>query len=161
MNESTRKKMMFGILAAAILFGIYNFMQPRRHSISPSDSGNQTEVSVPASGQLQAKTIDVAKKESESWGRDPFTSGSTPSNTATAHVAPKKAAVAAAPMPVWVLRGGPDRMVDQIVVLHASSVEQARDSGIKLQAIVSRLGEAATVEGPHLYSLMHALAAAD
>ena len=63
--------------------------------------------------------------------------------------------------PEQVLRGGPDRMVDQVVVLHASSVEQARDSGIKLQAIVSPRGEAATVEGPHLYSLMHALAAAD
>jgi len=61
--------------------------------------------------------------------------------------------------PEQVLRGGPDRMVDQIVLLHASSLEQARASVTELQAIASRVGEAAEIQGPHVYTLMHALSA--
>ena len=63
--------------------------------------------------------------------------------------------------PEQAMRGGADRMVDQIVVLHASSVEQARGCATELHAIASRVREAAQVDGPHIYSLMHTLSGAD
>lgn len=61
--------------------------------------------------------------------------------------------------PEQVLRGGPDRMVDQIVVLHGSSPEQARVGATRLRALASQVREAAEAEGPHVYTLLHYLSA--
>jgi len=61
--------------------------------------------------------------------------------------------------PEQVLRGGPDRMVDQVVVLHASSVERARACATRLKRLAAQVREAAEAEGPQAYVLMQCLAA--
>lgn len=137
MNESTRKKLMYGTLVAAILFGAYNFMQPRKHAPGQtSDAAVQTADVVAGAGTLQAKTIDVAQKQAEPWGRDPFRAGSSPSNIPSASAAPRKAVVPAVPIPIWRLSGiifnskQPLALINGKMVGVGDQVDQARVSKI-------------------------------
>lgn len=91
MNEKMRKRLVYGSLVLAIIYGAYNF----------SGSGKKLMVEAPATIQpmagatpvveekLRAET--VAALESETWGRDPFGK-------------PRKA-VESAPRQTWTLRG--------------------------------------------------------
>jgi hypothetical protein len=137
MSESSRKKLMYGILVAAVLFGVYNFMQPRKQAPGQTaDAAGQVSAVNAGIGPAQGKTIDIAQKQSESWGRDPFRSGSTPSNSAPTPVAPRIAAVAAVPMPTWRLSGiifnskQPLALINGKLVGIGDQVDQARVSKI-------------------------------
>jgi hypothetical protein len=61
--------------------------------------------------------------------------------------------------PEQVLRGGPDRMVDHIVIAHTSSLEEGRAALARIQDVSRPLTEAGEMIGPHLYTLMHCLSA--
>jgi hypothetical protein len=137
MNESTRKKLMYGILVAAVLFGAYNFMQPRKHAPGQTgDAAVQTADVIAGTGPLQAKTIDIAQKQAEPWGRDPFRAGSTSSNTPSVSAAPRKAVAPAVPIPIWRLSGiifnakQPLALINGKMVGVGDQVDQARVSKI-------------------------------
>jgi hypothetical protein len=57
------------------------------------------------------------------------------------------------------LRGGPDRVVDKIVVLHSFSPDLAYASAMKLRTGVFQSGETSGLDGPFVYTLMHCLSA--
>jgi len=57
------------------------------------------------------------------------------------------------------LRGGPDRLVERIIVLHSSSPELAHACATKLRAGVFGGGETPGLDGPFVYTLMHCLSA--
>jgi hypothetical protein len=57
------------------------------------------------------------------------------------------------------LRGGPDRLVGKIVVLHSFSPDLAYASAMKLRAGLFDAGETSGLDGPFVYTLMHCLSA--
>ncbi|PWB76452.1 hypothetical protein C3F09_00340 [candidate division GN15 bacterium] len=73
MTEARRKKILYVVLVAAVIFGIYNFSQPRKRYV-PGDM-TQAEQSpaptvAPAAPSRPPVNIDGLRKAS--WGRDPF-----------------------------------------------------------------------------------------
>jgi hypothetical protein len=134
MNEGTRKKLVYGLLVAAIIFGAYNFVQPRRKpALTLGDTALNTTTGAGAA-TVQGKTIDVAAKEAESWGRDPFRAGASPSQVPKlAH----KVESTAAPLPTWRLSGiifnthQPLALINGRMVGVGDKVDEARVSKIE------------------------------
>ncbi len=73
MTEAKRKKMMYGILVVAVIWGAWNLSQPRRASRPVENSAVTQEVAVQEATAEAQPSIDVAAIRSEPWGRDPFT----------------------------------------------------------------------------------------
>jgi hypothetical protein len=59
--------------------------------------------------------------------------------------------------PEQALRGGPDRMIDCAMVLHCPTLESARATARRLQAVLSPSLAGAVMDGPHKYTLLHSL----
>lgn len=73
MTEAKRKKMMYGILVVAVIWGAWNLSQPRRTS-RPVETPTVAQESAVQEATVETQPgIDVAAKRSEPWGRDPFT----------------------------------------------------------------------------------------
>jgi hypothetical protein len=71
MSEATRKKVVFGLLVAAMVWGAYNidFGQKRpgdRAGLPAAPAGPAVTAARPAPG------INAARDESRDWGQDPF-----------------------------------------------------------------------------------------
>lgn len=103
MTEPGRKKLMYGVLVAAVIFGVYNFAQPRKKLASPADSFS-AQASTTSPVAAPEKSINVAEKQAEPWGRDPFRSGSTPAPAVT-RPRVKVMSNPSVPQPVWHLTG--------------------------------------------------------
>ncbi len=73
MTEAKRKKMMYGILVVAVIWGAWNLAQPRRASRTVETQPVAQEIAVQEVTVEAQPTIDMAAKRSEPWGRDPFT----------------------------------------------------------------------------------------
>ncbi len=135
MTERGRKKLMYGVLIAAVLFGIYNFAQPRKQTNLSAPSGS-TQSAVAAPIPAPEKSINLAEKQAESWGRDPFRSGSTP-DPAAPRVHTNATASAPAPTPVWRLTGimfnkrQPMAFINGRMVGVGDEIDQARVSKIE------------------------------
>lgn len=76
MSESTRKKVIFGLLIVAVIWGYNNLKQePEKKS-----SGKRADVSTtttpvasaPVSTPVVPKLVNIEKKAQEPWGKDPF-----------------------------------------------------------------------------------------
>lgn len=73
MTEAKRKRLMYGILVVAVIWGAWNLSQPRRTS-RPAETAPATQEVVIQEATAEAQPgVDVAAKRSEPWGRDPFT----------------------------------------------------------------------------------------
>jgi hypothetical protein len=100
-NEQTRKRVMYGILVAAIIFGVWNFTHPTKSRYSRS---NEVVAAVAAPAVADSTTsgaIDVSSRESMPRCRDPFTN----SNTAASAPRPATPRQTQATAPVQVVPG--------------------------------------------------------
>lgn len=77
MSESTRKKVIFGILLIAIIWGYNNLKSTPKNNV-PDKRSNVTATTAPAVGQAAKPTpavpklVNIEKKALEPWGEDPF-----------------------------------------------------------------------------------------
>ena len=80
MNEANRMKVMYGILVAAIIFGVWNFTHPsKRPGPGPTPNATTTCSALVDSTAVQVahvSALDLTAKQNQSWGRDPFTANS-------------------------------------------------------------------------------------
>ncbi|MFZ1685648.1 MAG: hypothetical protein WAU88_16145 [Candidatus Zixiibacteriota bacterium] len=80
MNEATRKKVMYAILVAAIIFGVWNFTHPtNRRGPGPTPEATTTGSALVDSTAVQVaqvSALDLTARQNQAWGRDPFTANS-------------------------------------------------------------------------------------
>jgi hypothetical protein len=79
MNEATRQKVMYGILIAAVIFGIWNFTHPSKRKgpgPTPETTTGSALVDSTAVQVAQVSALDLTARQNQAWGRDPFTANS-------------------------------------------------------------------------------------
>ena len=77
MNDKTRKKIVFVVFIAAIIWGVYNFLPASKDKAqktsSPSSATSPViEQTTPRPVSVNKSFIDVEEKALEQWGQDPF-----------------------------------------------------------------------------------------
>ncbi len=71
MSEATRKKMVFGLLIAAMIWGAYNIdFGKKRPGSNVGASAGSAQTLTPA--PRPAPNADIEKDEHRGWGEDPF-----------------------------------------------------------------------------------------
>jgi hypothetical protein len=73
MTEARRKKLMYGILVVAVIWGGWNFSRPRTVSLPIADQSIVAAVMAESTSVRQVP-VDLDEKRTEPWGRDPFRS---------------------------------------------------------------------------------------
>jgi len=71
-NEKTRKLIVYGLLVAAVIWGVYNFEPGRKRSHGPSANAPAVAAAMTAAVPGPAATIDIETEAARSWGEDPF-----------------------------------------------------------------------------------------
>jgi len=76
MNEQLRKKIVYGVLVLAIIWGIYNFLPKDKENQNGIISPVVAPAVMPVASQMPPveKAIDVAEMKNKNWGDDPFRS---------------------------------------------------------------------------------------
>jgi hypothetical protein len=106
MNEQTRKKVMYGILIAAIIFGVWNFTHPTKSRHTRSNEVVAAVAAPATTDSMSTGAIDVSSREAMPWGRDPFTnSNASVSAPRPATSRPKQTAPPAVIIPGFRLSG--------------------------------------------------------
>ncbi len=73
MNEQKRKKLVYGLLALAIIWGIYNFLPKTKPGTAiGSDHLDPTAIQIVTQTNAVEKSINIAEMKSKSWGNNPF-----------------------------------------------------------------------------------------
>jgi hypothetical protein len=86
MTEARRRQIMYGSLVVALFWGGWNFMHPRKKAVPQQENVTAIPQTAPTSPNMVSQA-DIAAKQSEPWGRDPFratsvrSAGSTVSTT--------------------------------------------------------------------------------
>ena len=76
MTEAKRKKLMYGILVVAVIWGAWNLSRPR--PMPPvADTPQSPDMAVQSETASSQVKIDLTAKRAEAWGRDPFTGRAT------------------------------------------------------------------------------------
>ncbi len=75
MTEARRKKLMYGILVVAVIWGGWNFSRPRTISLPVADQSIVAAVTAEPTS-VRPVPVDLDEKRTETWGRDPFRSSS-------------------------------------------------------------------------------------
>lgn len=124
MTEARRKKLMYGILVVAVIWGGWNFSRPRTANFPVADQ-SAVQVIVEDSTPAALIPLDVDQKRAESWGRDPFR-GSTyrakvvaVSSTSTMVVADQNSA----PRNGWSLTGVIDNGTTPLAFINGKMVK--------------------------------------
>jgi hypothetical protein len=69
MTERTRKRIVYLVFLAALIYGAFNFLGPHRSKVTPTGTNEALATIQP----LQtAGTISTASADTTEWGRDPF-----------------------------------------------------------------------------------------
>ena len=131
MNDNTRTRVLYAVLAVAVLFGLYNFTIGRKSAPLPTTPPLAASVSAPDTLHKAPIAIVIEEFAAQPWGRDPFErSGITAPNNLAAtapgvHQPLTKAAV-------WILTGivysssSPLAFINQKAVKVGDMVDQAR-----------------------------------
>ena len=74
MNERLRKRIVFGALILAVIWGIYNFLPKDKQSQNDVIANVVAPPTIPVASQMPPveKSIDIAEMKNKSWGNDPF-----------------------------------------------------------------------------------------
>lgn len=80
MNEATRKKLLYVLLALAVLWGGWNITHPRKR-YQPGTEPVTATTSEVSSASAAPAPVSVEQKRAEAWGRDPFRSQNQAANT--------------------------------------------------------------------------------
>lgn len=91
MNEQLRKRLVYGALVLAIIYGVYNFLPARKPTVVTPPETIEPLVGAVAEAAAKLDEPTVAALEARPWGRDPF---GKPTR-----------AVEATPRQTWTLRG--------------------------------------------------------
>ncbi len=131
MNEAVRKRVVYSVLVAAILFGLYNFTIGKKVASLPTDPGHAPSVAVVDTLGSSRPKIDLEESAAKPWGRDPFVRTGTVSprnavpSSPTAYQSPTRSAI-------WILTGivysstSPLAYINQKAVRVGDIVDQAR-----------------------------------
>ena len=76
MTETSRKKVLYVLLVASVVFGIYNFSQPRKRYMPESSPQEPVAKAAVVSAGITRPQIDIAAMRAEPWGGDPFRTSS-------------------------------------------------------------------------------------
>ncbi len=72
MNENLRKKVVYGTLVLAIIYGAYNFWPESRADKPTASRLSAQPVATAVATAISTPLIDTAAMESAPWGADPF-----------------------------------------------------------------------------------------
>lgn len=80
MNEAKRKKILYVVLALAVVWGGWQFTHPRQR-YQPGTQAVTTSTPAIDSATAAPAMVNIDSKRAESWGRDPFRSRRSAENT--------------------------------------------------------------------------------
>ena len=131
MNEVVRKRIVYSVLAAAVLFGLYNFTIGKKAASLPPGPGQSPSVAVVDTLGSSLPKIDLEESAAKAWGRDPFVHSSNASQRNAALITPTTRQ-SPARSAVWILTGivysstSPLAYINQKAVRVGDMVDQAR-----------------------------------
>lgn len=124
MTEARRKKVMYGILVVAVIWGGWNFSRPRTVSLPVADQSIVAAVTAESTSVRPIPT-DLDLKRADAWGRDPFRSSSYRAKAVP--VASSSSVVAAepsnAPRNGWSLTGVIDNGTTPLAFINGKMVK--------------------------------------
>lgn len=140
MTEAKRKKLMYGILVVAVVWGAWNLSRPRPVRPLPH-TPPVVDVAVQAESTTSQATIDVTAKRAEAWGRDPFTGSLASGKRVETSTRTEASRATAAPAKGWSLTGiidngtMPFAFINGKMVKVGDLVDQARVVRIEKQKV--------------------------